>query len=239
MFFIKAKLKQAYLFPLFLLTVILITCAYGQESGAASFSLETNTLAVPVLEVQGLGYYKAQLTLVENSRFKLTSAEQSDWAITENVYQTATSKMILPKVAVLQGGAEIARYELHLLLEDLESLLFSVAYLNELPLPPSVSREKICSDYGCFELQTKLAGIDDGEITALGTSPKKVLWERDELDNISTQQSLPNFSNIEKVGQMASPSAVVVFGDWCMNQSLTTNPDQPVYHSTVPETGFL
>jgi hypothetical protein len=45
MIFIKAKLKQAYLFPLFLLTVILITCAYGHESGAASFSLETNTRA--------------------------------------------------------------------------------------------------------------------------------------------------------------------------------------------------
>jgi hypothetical protein len=100
MIFVKAKIRQAHLFYLFLLAVISITSAYGQESGVASFSLEGNILTVPVLEVQGLGYYKAKLTLVENSRFKLTSAEQIDFASTENVYQTATSKMILPKVAV-------------------------------------------------------------------------------------------------------------------------------------------
>ena len=158
MIFIKAKIRQPHLFSLFLLAVISLTRAYGQESYAASFSLESNFLSVPVLEVQTLGFYRAELKLVENSRFKLTSAEQSDWATTENVYQTSTSTMILPKVAVLQGGVEIARYELHLLLEDLENLLFSVAYLNELTLPSSASREEICSDYGCFELQTKLTG---------------------------------------------------------------------------------
>jgi hypothetical protein len=244
-FFMKAKIRQAHLFPLFFLAVISITNAYGQET---AFSLESKILTVPVLEVRGVGYYKVKLTLVENSRFKLTSAEQIDFASTENVYQTATSKMILPKVAVrqgrLQGGAEIARYELHLLLEDLESLLFSVSYVNELSLAPSVSREKICSDYGCFELQTKLTGQEDGVIyRGSGTSPNKVLWERDELDNISTEQSLPSLSNIERVGHKAAPSAVVVFGDWCMDQSNKQNSDgsfgQVIYHSTIPETGFF
>ena len=243
--FIKAKIKQPYLLSLFLLVVISLTRAYGQESATASFSVESNVLTVPVLEVTAVGQYMVQLNLVENSRFKLTVADQADWATTDNVYQTATSTMILPKVAVLQGGVEIARYELHLLLEDLESLLFSVSYVNELTLDStaSASREKICSDYGCFELQTKLSNQEDGEISALGISMKKVLWERDELDTISTQESLPSFSNIERVGQVAAPSAVVVFGDWCMDQSLKKNPDGSIggvmYHSTVPGTGFF
>ena len=239
MVFIKAKIRQPHLFSLFLLAVISLTRAYGQENHAASFSLESNFLSVPVLEVQTLGFYRAELKLVENSRFKLTSAEQSDWATTENVYQTSISTMILPKVAVLQGGVEIARYELHLLLEDLENLLFSVAYLNELTLPSSASREEICSDYGCFELQTKLTGQADGEITDAGISAQKVLWGRDELESISTKQSLPSLSNIERVGHVAAPSAVVVFGDWCMNQSPNSDLDQTVFHSTVPGTGFF
>ena len=94
MIFIKAKIRQPHLFSLFLLAVISLTRAYGQESHAASFSLESNFLSVPVLEVQTLGFYRAELKLVENSRFKLTSAEQSEWATTENVYQTSTSTMI-------------------------------------------------------------------------------------------------------------------------------------------------
>ena len=239
MIFIKVKIRQTPLFPLFLLAAISISGAYGQESGIASFSMESYVLTVPVLDVQGVGIYKVELKLIENSRFKLTAASEIDGATTENIYQTNTSKMILPKVAVLQGGAEIARYELHLLLEDLESLLFSVAYLNELSLPASANREEICSDYGCFELQTKLATQEDGEITAEGISAKKVLWERDELDSISTKQSLPSLSNIERVGHLAAPSAVVVFGDWCMNQSPNTDLDQTVFHSTVPGTGFF
>ena len=239
MIFIKAKIRQTTLFPLFLLAAISISGAYGQESGIASFSMESYVLTVPVLDVQGVGIYKVELKLIENSRFKLTTVSEIDGATTENIYQTNTSKMILPKVAVLQGGAEIARYELHLLLEDLESLLFSVAYLNELSLPASANREEICSDYGCFELQTKLATQEDGEITAEGISAKKVLWERDELDSISTKQSLPSLSNIERVGHLAAPSAVVVFGDWCMNQSPNTDLDQTVFHSTVPGTGFF
>ena len=239
MIFIKAKIRQTTLFPLFLLAAISISGAYGQESGIASFSMESYVLTVPVLDVQGVGIYKVELKLIENSRFKLTAASEIDGATTENIYQTNTSKMILPKVAVMQGGAEIARYELHLLLEDLESLLFSVAYLNELSLPASANREEICSDYGCFELQTKLATQEDGEITAEGISAKKVLWERDELDSISTKQSLPSLSNIERVGHLAAPSAVVVFGDWCMNQSPNTDLDQTVFHSTVPGTGFF
>ena len=134
MIFIKSEIKQPLLFSLFslfLLVVISLTRAYGQESATASFGVESNVLTVPVLDVTGVGHYKIQLNLVENSRFKLTVAEQADWAATDNAYQTATSTMILPKVAVLQSGVEIARYELHLLLEDLESLLFSVSYVNE------------------------------------------------------------------------------------------------------------
>lgn len=221
------------------LLMVLSSVSYGQESGIASFSMESYVLTVPVLDVQGVGVYKVELKLIENSRFKLTTASEIDGATTENFYQTNTSTMILPKVSVLQGGAEIARYALHLLLEDLESLLFSVAYLNELSLPASANREEICSDYGCFELQTKLATQEDGEITAEGISAKKVLWERDELDSISTKQSLPSLSNIERVGHQAAPSAVVVFGDWCMNQSPNADLDQTVFHSTVPGTGFF
>ena len=80
MVFIKAKIRQPHLFSVFLLAVISLTRAYGQESHASSFSLESNFLSVPVLEVQTLGFYRAELKLVENSRFKLTSAEQSEWA---------------------------------------------------------------------------------------------------------------------------------------------------------------
>ena len=237
--FIKAKIKQPYLLSLFLLVVISLTRAYGQESATASFSVESNVLTVPVLEVTAVGQYMVQLNLVENSRFKLTVADQADWATTDNVYQTATSTMILPKVAVLQGGVEIARYELHLLLEDLESLLFSVSYVNELSLPASASKDEICSDYGCFELQTKLSGLDDGVIEDTGISPKKVYWERGELDSIIPKQSLPSLSNIERVGHKAAPSAVVVFGDWCMNQSPNADLDEPVFHTTPPGTGFF
>jgi len=244
MIFIKSEIKQPLLFSLFslfLLVIISLTRAYGQESATASFGVESNVLTVPVLDVTGVGHYKVQLNLVENSRFKLTVAEQADWATTDNAYQTATSTMILPKVAVLQGGVEIARYELHLLLEDLESLLFSVSYVNELPLDStaSASREEICSDYGCFELQTKLSGLDDGVIEDTGTSANKVYWERGELDSIIPKQSLPSLSNIERVGHKAAPSAVVVYGDWCMNQSPNANLDEPVFHATPPGTGFF
>ena len=100
MIFIKSEIKQPLLFSLFslfLLVVISLTRAYGQESATASFGVESNVLTVPVLDVTGVGHYKIQLNLVENSRFKLTVAEQADWATTDNAYQTATSTMILPK----------------------------------------------------------------------------------------------------------------------------------------------
>lgn len=239
MIFIKARVRPPHLFFVLLLTIISITRAHGQESVIASFSLDNNILDVPALEVQGVGYYKTQLSLVENSRFKLTVAEQSDWAKTGNVFQTTTSIMILPEVSVVQGGAIIARYELQLLLENSESLLFSLAYANELPLDSISTREKVCSDYGCFELQTKLVEQEDGEINASGISFKKVLWERGELDSIKAQKDLPSFSSTERVGHLAAPSAVVVYGDWCMNQSPNSDLDQPVFHSTVPGSGFF
>ena len=207
MIFVRAKIRQVHLCPLFLLAVISITSAYGQESGVASFSLESNVLIVPAIEVQGLGSYKIELNLIEGSRFKLTTATKIDQAMTENVYQTATAKMILPKVAVLQGGIEIARYELHLWLEDSESQLFGLVYVNKLSLLSSSGREQICSDYGCFELQTKLVGQDDGEISASGDRRvEQVFWGRNEIKNISARQSLPSFSNIERVGQQAAPN---------------------------------
>ena len=234
MIFFKQKGTGPFLPVIFLLSTFWIITTHGQESITASFSLENNILDVPALEVQGVGYYKTKLALVENSRFKLTVIEQSDWAKTDNVFQTATSKMILPVVSVLQGGVIIARYELQLLLEDAEKLFFSLSYVNELPLDTNSSREKICNDYGCFELQSKLAKQEDGEISSSGISLKKVLWERDELDNIRAQNELPSFSSIERVGYRASPSVAVVYGDWCMNQSPNADLDQPVFHSTVP-----
>ena len=240
MIFVRAKIRQVHLCPLFLLAVISITSAYGQESGVASFSLESNVLIVPAIEVQGLGSYKIELNLVEGSRFKLTTATKIDQAMTENVYQTATAKMILPKVAVLQGGIEIARYELHLWLEDSESQLFGLVYVNKLSLLSSSGREQICSDYGCFELQTKLVGQDDGEISASGDRRvEQVFWGRNEIKNISARQSLPSFSNIERVGQQAAPSAVVVYGDFCMDQSLDSLLGEPVLQSTQHGTGFF
>ena len=147
MIFFKRKGREPFLSIIFLLSISWIITTYGEESITASFSLEDNILDVPVLEVQGVGYYKTKLALVENSRFKLTVIEQSDWAKTENVFQTATSTMILPIVSVLQGGVIISRYELQLLLEDAEKLLFSLSYVNELPLDTNSSREKICNDY--------------------------------------------------------------------------------------------
>ena len=239
MIFFKRKGREPFLSIIFLLSIFWIITTYGEENITASFSLEDNILDVPVLEVQGVGHYKTKLALVENSRFKLAVIEQSDWAMTENVFQTATSTMILPIVSVLQGGVIISRYELQLLLEDAEELLFSLSYVNELPLDTNSSREKICNDYGCFELQSKLAKQEDGEISSSGISLKKVLWERDELDNIKAQNELPNFSSIERVGYRASPSVAVVYGDWCMNQSPNADLDQPVFHSTVPGTGFF
>ena len=115
---------------IFLLSIFWIITTHGQENITASFGIEDNILDVPVLEVQGVGYYKTKLALVENSRFRLTVIEQSDWAKTENVFQTTTSTMILPIVSVLQGGVIIARYELQLLLEDAEKLLFSLSSVS-------------------------------------------------------------------------------------------------------------
>ena len=239
MIFSKRSIRQEHLISLFFLAVISITTAHTKESLTASFSLDTNILTVPVLEVQGVGHYRIELALIENSLFKLTVIEASDLAKTENVYQTSNSIMILPKVSVVGEGVEIARYELQLSLDDPESLLFGLAYINELPLDSRSTREKICNDYGCFELLTKLVGQKDGDIEDAGISSRKVLWERNDLNNIKTQQDLPNFTNIQRVGHLASPSAVVVYGDWCMNQSASVELDQPVFHSTVPGTGFF
>ena len=58
MIFIKARVRPPHLFFVLLLTIISITRAHGQESVIASFSLDNNILDVPVLEVQGVGYYK-------------------------------------------------------------------------------------------------------------------------------------------------------------------------------------
>ena len=126
MIFFKQKGTESFSPIIFLLSIFWIITTHGHEGITASFSLEDNILDVPVLEVQGVGYYRAKLALVENSRFKLTVIEQSDWAKTENVFQTATSTMILPIVSVLQGGVLTARYELQLLLEDTQKLLFSL-----------------------------------------------------------------------------------------------------------------
>lgn len=105
--------------------------------------------------------------------------------------------------------------------------------------PGSVTREQFCGDYGCFDILTKLPGHVDGTIRDGGLSPTTISWAREELESLSSLGSNRTLSKIEQVGHAASPSVVVVFGDWCMDQSPEMIFQDPVHHATAPGTGFF
>ena len=103
----------------------------------------------------------------------------------------------------------------------------------------SVTQEQVCGNFGCFSIATKLPGFMDGSIEEGFMSPAKVSWAREELESIAPSARPQNLSAIEQVGHRASPSAVVVFGDWCMHQATEQFFDEPVFHATNPGTGFF
>ena len=123
----------------------------------------------------------------------------------------------------------------------------SLAALRGGPIDPgvveaqvgSVTQEQVCGDFGCFEIMTKLFGLADGTIGDTGLAPTTISWAREELAQSASPGSPRNLSAIEQVGHGASPSVVVVFGDWCMNQSAEWSLDEPVFHATAPGTGFF
>ena len=84
-------------------------------------------------------------------------------------------------------------------------------------MPAGVSRQQLCSDYGCFGLLTKLEGAVDGYIEkGLGIRPNQISWDPAELSSLVVQQKKDFRSDIERAGHEAALSTVVVFGDWCM-----------------------
>ena len=100
----------------------------------------------------------------------------------------------------------------------------------------SITQEQVCGDFGCFEIMTKLPGLADGTVNQSITT---ISWGREELVDRASSGSPRNLSAIEQVGHAASRSVVVVFGDWCMDQSTESMLDEPVAHATSPGTGFF
>ena len=100
----------------------------------------------------------------------------------------------------------------------------------------SITQEQVCGDFGCFEIVTKLPGLVDGTVNQNITT---ISWGREELVDIASSGSPRDLSAIEQVGHAASRSVVVVFGDWCMDQSTERMLNEPVVHATSSGTGFF
>ena len=220
-----------------LLLCLAAPAAVSQEGG--SFQVQNGLLEATV-NVTGQGIFDVTLKLIDDTSFRLVEAAPSKLGVTQNTFASLTRELRLYWIDVKQGDVEIARYDVVLLLKDVESLSFSLLELTALEMAPSKSLQEVCNDFGCFTLQTKVDGLSDGVIdTDEGVSEKKVFWDREELTSIESAMSMPQFTDIERVGHSAAASAVVVMGDWCMNQDFDTQGDDPVYHATNPASGFF
>ncbi|MDA9351113.1 hypothetical protein N9R29_01310 [Gammaproteobacteria bacterium] len=202
-----------------LLLCLAAPAAMSQEGG--SFQVQNGLLEATV-NVTGQGIFDVTLKLIDDMSFRLVEAAPSKLGVTQNTFASLTRELRLYWIDVKQGDVEIARYDVVLRLQDVESLSFSLLELTALEMAPSKSLQEVCNDFGCFTLQTKVDGLSDGVIdTDEGVSEKKVFWDREELTSIESAMSMPQFTDIERVGHSAAASVVVVMGDWCMNQVAT------------------
>ena len=133
----------------------------------------------------GQGIFDVTLKLIDDTSFRLVEAAPSKLGVTQNTFSSLTRELRLYLIDVKQGDVEIARYDVVLLLQDIENLSFSLLELTALEMAPSKSLQEVCNAFGCFTLQTKVDGLSDGVIdTDEGVPVKKVFWDREELTYI-------------------------------------------------------
>jgi hypothetical protein len=160
-----------------LLLCLAAPAAMSQEGG--SFQAQNGLLEATV-DVAGQGIFDVTLKLIDDTSFRLVEAAPSKLGVTQNTFSSLTRELRLYWIDVKQGDVEIARYDVVLLLQDVESLSFSLLELTALEMAPSKSLQEVCNDFGCFTLQTKVDGLSDGVIdTDEGVSEKKVFWDRE------------------------------------------------------------
>lgn len=215
----------------------------AKQADTDYFTIESKSLNAFAINVLGQGLFDVSFSLTGESSFRLTAAEPSTSTISNgNTFDSQTGLLTLPRVNIKSGGSVVSNYYVELTLEDPENLVFGIVQLVEADTPPGVSRRQVCTGDGCFELFTKLDGLNDGSIRDDGSASIRVIsWDPDEVAEIVTPNVASASSEIKKAGHNAALSTVVVYGDWCMDQSNTSQnrSSEPVYHLTMPESGFF
>ena len=232
------SIKLIYFFGFGILAFLLVVDADAKQADADHFDADNSNLNVFSVNVFGQGYYDVSFVLTDDSSLRVTGAQPSNASIAAgNTFDPQTGLLTLPSVDIKAGGAVVSNYYIELSLVDSEQFVFGLQKAVEAKIPAGVSRQQLCSDYGCFGLLTKLEGAVDGYIEkGLGSRPNQISWDPAELSSLVVQQKKEFRSDIERAGHEAALSTVVVFGDWCMPD---VNILDPVLLKTDAESGFF
>ena len=235
------KMNAVIVFGCWVLTLFATAGINAKQADSDHFTIESKNLNAFAINVFGQGFYDVSFSLTGESNFRLTAAELSTSTISVgNTFDSQTGLLTLPRVNIKSGGSVVTNYYVELELEDPENLVFGIVQLVEAEAPPGVSRRQVCTGDGCFELFTKLDGLNDGSIRDDGSASIRVIsWDPEEVAKIVTPNVELASSEIQKAGHNAALSTVVVYGDWCMDQSNASQNSEPIFHLTMPESGFF
>jgi hypothetical protein len=182
----NGKMNAVIVFGCWVLALFATAGINAKQADSDHFTIESKNLNAFAINVFGQGLYDVSFSLTGESNFRLTAAELSTSTISVgSTFDSQTGLLTLPSVNIKSGGSVVTNYYVELKLEDPENLIFGIVQLVEAEAPPGVSRKQVCTGDGCFELFTKLDGLNDGSIGDDGSADIRVVsWDPGEVAKI-------------------------------------------------------